>query len=149
MTIVTHFARVLMGIMFLVFGLNGFLHFIPQGPPPEGAAAQFLGVLTVTHYFAFVFALQIAGGALLLVNRFVPLALCVIGPVIVNILLFHSLMEPHGIGPGCLALVFWVVVAISVRSALAGIFQMRVPRQAETTQRHAVPLRPIADSGPV
>ena len=125
MKIATHIARVLLGLMFLVFGLNGFLHFIPQPPPPAGPASQFLGALGASHYMVPVFALQLIGGVLLLANRFVPLALVLLGPIIVNILLYHSLMAPAGLPPGVVAMVLWSVVFYSVRSAFAGVFAMR------------------------
>src|SRR4051794_25031235 len=83
-------ARVLMGLVFFVFGLNGFLHFIPQPKTmPEGAAA-FGGALMKTGYmFPMIFVTQVLVGALLLSNRFVPLALALIAPVVVNIIAFH------------------------------------------------------------
>jgi putative oxidoreductase len=84
-------ARILLGVVFLVMGLNGFLNFIP-GPLPAGPAGDFLSLLAQTHYVLFVSALQIAGGVLVLVNRYVPLGLVLLGPVIVNIFLFHLLM---------------------------------------------------------
>ena len=67
-------ARYLAGVIFLVFGLNGFLHFIPL-PPPSGVAGQFMGARFVSHYLTLIFALQVIGGVLLLANRYVPLAL--------------------------------------------------------------------------
>jgi putative oxidoreductase len=85
------FARLLTGIIFLVFGLNGFLHFLPM-PPPEGVAAQFFGALFVSHYLSVIFLLQIIPAVLLLLNRYVPLALAILAPVIVNILCFHLFM---------------------------------------------------------
>jgi hypothetical protein len=121
----TPIARNLLGLMFLVFGLNGFLHFIPQPPPPAGTAGQFLGALGASHYMVPVFLLQVIGGALLLSNRFVPLALVLLGPVIVNILLYHVLLAPAGLPPGMVALVLWLVVFVGVRSAFAGVFAMR------------------------
>ncbi len=122
----TLIARYLLGFMFVVFGLNGFLHFIPQPPPPAGLAMQYLTVLSASHYMVPVFLLQLMGGVLLLANRFVPIALVLLGPVIVNILLFHSLMAPSGIVPGLIALVLWLLVFYGVRSAFAGVFAMRV-----------------------
>src|SRR3979411_701162 len=77
-------ARYLAGVIFLVFGLNGFLHFIPL-PPPSGVAGQFMGALFVSHYLTLIFALQVIGAVLLLANRYVPLALAILAPVIVNI----------------------------------------------------------------
>ncbi len=122
MKVVPLVARSLLGLMFVVFGLNGFLHFIHQPPPPPGLAAQYLGLLSQTHYMVPVLLLQTVGGALLLANHFVPLALVLLGPVIVNILLYHSLMAPQGLPPGIVALILWLVVFYSVRPAFAGVF---------------------------
>ncbi len=96
MKIVTLIARILLGLIFVVFGLNGFLNFLSMGPMPSGLAGQFIGALVLSHYFWVVAALQVAGGALLLVNRFVPLALVLLGPVIVNIILYHVFLNPSG-----------------------------------------------------
>jgi hypothetical protein len=125
MKILTNVSRFLLGFIFLVFGLNGFLHFIPM-PPPSGVAGQFLGSMFVTKYLVFVFAIQLIGGVLLLISRYVPLALTILGPIIVNILLFHVLMNPAGFGLALLVAILWGVVFVSVRSAFAGIFQARV-----------------------
>jgi hypothetical protein len=121
MKIAAIIARSLLGLLFLVFGLNGFLHFIPM-PPPTGLAGQYMGALFVSHYLVAVFLLQVAGGFLLLVNRFVPIGLVLLGPVIVNILLFHSLMAPEGLPLALVALVLWLVTFLSVRRAFAGVF---------------------------
>jgi putative oxidoreductase len=126
MKIVTLIARLLLGLMFVIFGLNGFLHFIPQPPMPDSPAARFATLLATVHYMDFVCALQLVSGILFLVNRFVPLALVLIGPVIVNILLFHVLMAPGSIAPGLVATVLWFIVFASVRSACSGIFQQKV-----------------------
>ena len=115
-------ARILLGLLFLVFGLNGFLHFIPM-PPPTGMAGQYLGTLFVTHYLAAVFLLQVASGLLLVVNRFVPAALVLLGPVLVNILLFHFLMAPEGLPLAFVATALWAVVFWRVRRAFDGILQ--------------------------
>jgi len=125
MKILTNVGRFLLGFIFLVFGLNGFLHFIPM-PPPSGVAGQFLGSMFVTKYLLFVFAIQLIGGVLLLLNRYVPIALTILAPIIVNILLFHSLMNPSGLGLALFVTILWAVVVASVRSAFAGIFQARV-----------------------
>ena len=102
-------ARVLLGLLFLVFGLNGFLHFIPS-PAPSGLAGQFLGALFVSHYLNVIFALQIVAGALLLANRFVPAALILLAPLLVNIALFHIFMAPAGYAPAVIAIALWSVV---------------------------------------
>jgi len=93
MKIAALISRILLGLLFTVFGLNGFLHFIPM-KAPTGLAGQYMGALFVSHYLVVVFLVQLIGGVLLLVNRFVPLALLLLGPVLVNILLFHTFMAP-------------------------------------------------------
>ena len=127
-------SRFLLGFIFLVFGLNGFLHFIPM-PPPSGVAGQFLGSMFVTKYLLFVFAIQLIGGVLLLINRYVPLALTMLAPVIVNILLFHGLMNPDGLGLALFVTILWGVVFASVRSAFAGIFEVRVETKISEVRR--------------
>jgi putative oxidoreductase len=118
-------ARVLLGLLFLIFGLNGFLHFIPM-PPPTGLAAQYFTVLFVSHYLVPVFLLQIVGGVLLLANRYVPLGLLLLGPVLVNILLFHSTMAPAGLPMALVATVLWLIVFAGARKAFAGVFAQQV-----------------------
>ncbi len=114
-------ARLLLGLVFLVFGLNGFLHFLPMKPPPPGDAAQFLGALSSSHYTVTVYALQAIGGVLLLAGRFVPLGLTLLGPIVVNIFLFHALMEPQGLPIALVTVMLWLVSAVGVRGAFAGI----------------------------
>jgi putative oxidoreductase len=125
MKIATLIARILLGVLFLVFGLNGFLHFIPL-PLPSGLAGQYMGALFVSHYLVVVFLLQVIGAALLLANRFVPLALVLLGPIVVNILLFHSLMAPAGLPLALSATLLWGILFYSVRQAFAGVFVQRV-----------------------
>ncbi|HYU46214.1 MAG TPA: hypothetical protein VEK84_08565 [Terriglobales bacterium] len=122
-------ARYLLGVIFLFFGLNGFLHFIPL-PPPGGVAGQFMGALFVSHYFVLIFGIQVIGGVLLLANRFVPLALAVLAPVIVNILAFHASMAPSGLPLALFVAVLWAVIFVDVRPAFAGLFQSRSKAQA-------------------
>jgi putative oxidoreductase len=122
-------ARYLAGVIFLVFGLNGFLHFIPL-PPPSGVAGQFMGALFVSHYLTLIFALQVIGAVLLLANRYVPLALAILAPVIVNILSFHALMAPSGLPLALFVTVLWALVFVQVRSAFTGLFQSRIPARS-------------------
>jgi putative oxidoreductase len=126
MKIATLIARILLGLMFLVFGLNGFLHFIPMHPPTGQQAGQYFTVLFVSHYLVPVFFLEVVGGALLLGNRFVPLGLILLGPVLVNILLFHSLMAPEGLPMALFATVLWAIVFYGVRRAFTGVLAQRV-----------------------
>ncbi len=125
MKIASLIARILLGLAFLLFGLNGFLDFIPKPPLPDGAMKQFTEVMTATHYFQAVAAFEVLGAALLLVNRFVPLALVLLGPVIMNILIFHILIAPASIGPGLVVTILWLIVFLRHRSAFAGIFQAK------------------------
>lgn len=118
-------ARYLLGLIFLVFGANGFLHFIPM-PPPSGVAGQFMGALFVSHVLVVVFLLQLIPAILLLVGRYVPLALVLLGPVIVNIVLFHAFMGPSGLPLATVVVILWLLTAWSVRSAFEGIFQAKV-----------------------
>jgi putative oxidoreductase len=122
--IISAIARYLVGVIFLVFGLNGFLHFIPL-PPPSGLAGQFMGALFVSHYLTLIFGLQVIAAVLLLANRYVPLALAVLAPVIVNILCFHALMAPSGLPLALFVAVLWAVIFADVRPAFAGLFQSR------------------------
>jgi putative oxidoreductase len=124
MKIATIVARYLLGLIFTVFGLNGFLNFIPATPMPP-LATQFFTVLVTSHFMAPIFLLQVVGGLLFLSNQYVPLALTLTGPILFNILLFHITMDPGGILPGVIATVCWLVIFYSVRPAFAGIFQRR------------------------
>ena len=124
MRIASTIARYLAGVIFLVMGLNGFLNFI-HFPPPAGIAGQFMGALFVSHYLWVIFAFQVIAGALLLVNRFVPLAVAILAPVLVNILTFHVLMAPSGLPMALVVAVLWVLIFIEVRPAFSGLFQSR------------------------
>src|SRR5258708_7841907 len=121
MKIASVIARYLLALVFIVFGLNGFLHFIPQPPPSSELARQYFTVMFTSHYLIFVFGLQLIAGALFLFRRTVPLALTIVGPVIVNILLFHALMDPGGIVPGLVVTALWLVVFWQFRAAFYGI----------------------------
>jgi putative oxidoreductase len=127
MKIVAAIARYLLGLMFLFFGSNIFLRFLKMPPPPaDTTVGQFSGALAASGYDYVVGFFQVVPALLLLVNRFVPLALTLLGPVIFNILVFHILMAPSSIGPGALAAVLWLLVFWHARSAFAGIFQAKV-----------------------
>lgn len=129
MRTVSTIARYLAGLIFLVMGLNGFLNFIPL-PPPPGIAGQFMGTLYASHYLWVIFAFQLIPGILLLANRYVPLALALLAPVIVNILTFHVLMAPSGLPMALIVAALWVAVFVEVRPAFAGLFQSQVQARA-------------------
>jgi uncharacterized membrane protein YphA (DoxX/SURF4 family) len=121
MKIATIIARSLLGLIFVVFGSNVFLHFIPMPPPPEGPARDFTTALFVSHFLYFVGALQIVGGLLLFTGRWTPLGLTLVGPVIVNILLFHALMAPAGLPLAIVVSVLALFLLWSYRRNFAGI----------------------------
>lgn len=125
MKIVALIARILLGLVFLVFGLDKFYPFIPQGSLPPGVAGQFMGALFASHYIVAVGIFEVAGGILLLINRFVPLGLCLLAPVIVNILLTGALLTHMALGSGIGVAILWILVYSRHRSAFAGIFQER------------------------
>ena len=126
-------ARVLLGLIFFVFGLNGFLQFIPQPPAPDKAMA-FLGALAATGYmFPLIKSVEVIGGALLLSNRFVPLALAIVAPNVVNIVLFHSVLAPGGLPVALFVLGLELFTAWSYRGAYASMLQARTaPKVAAT-----------------
>jgi hypothetical protein len=115
-------ARLLLGLAFLVFGLNGFLHFIPGAPPP-GLAGDFVKAMFLSGYFSVVAAFQIAGGALLLSGRFVALGLTLLGPVIVNILLFHLFLEHTGLPIAIVVSCLGAFLLWGYRERFAGILK--------------------------
>jgi uncharacterized membrane protein YphA (DoxX/SURF4 family) len=119
-------ARVLMGLMFFVFGLNGFIHFIPQPKDmPEGAGALFGAFMNSGYMVPLIFTTQVLCGALLLINRFVPLALALIAPVIVNIVLFHAFLAPSGLPMAFVVLALELYLAWSYRRAFAPMCAMK------------------------
>jgi putative oxidoreductase len=122
MKIASLIARYLLGLIFLVFGLNGFFHFLHM-PGPTGVAAQFFGAIFVSHFYVVLFLLQIVPAVLLLANRYVPLALTILGPTIFNIVCIHVFMAPAGLPLAIFVTVLWFLVAYSVRTAFSGIFQ--------------------------
>ena len=122
MKILTIIARSLLGLIFVVFGLNAFLQFIHM-PPPQGLAGDFMKALFVSHYYYVVAVLQIAGGAILLLGRFVPLGLTLLGPVIVNILLFHLFLQPSGLPLALVVSVLALFLLWANRRAFAGLVQ--------------------------
>jgi hypothetical protein len=118
-------SRILLGLIFFVFGLNGFLQFIPQPPPPAGAAA-FFGALAATGYMLpLIGVAQVVGGAMLLSNRYVPLALAILAPIVVNIVLFHAFLAPGGLGVALAVLALEIFTAWSHRDAYASMLRAR------------------------
>jgi putative oxidoreductase len=129
MKITSIVARYLLGLMFTVFGLNGFLNFIHQPPPTNPLALQFLVSVSESHFAAFFFAIQLLGGLLLLSGYFVPLALTLLAAVLYNILAFHLTMAPASIPPALVACVLWVLVFLQHRESFKGIFSAKPATQ--------------------
>ena len=129
MKIVSTIARYLLGLMFLIFGLNGFLNFIHQPPPTNPLALQFFGAVAGSHFAAFFFAVQVVGGLLLLSGFFVPLALTMLAAELYNILAFHLTLAPASIAPGLVACVLWVLVFLQHRDSFKGVLAAKAPVQ--------------------
>jgi hypothetical protein len=133
-------ARILMGLMFFIFGLNGFLHFIPQPKEamPEGVTALMGGFIKSGYMMPLIFGTQTLVGVLLLTNCFVPLALALIAPVIVNIIAFHVFLMPSTIVPGIVVLVLEIYLAWEYRRVYAPMLACRVqPQSAVTTGQNS------------
>jgi putative oxidoreductase len=128
MKIVSIIARYLLGLMFTVFGLNGFLNFIHQPPPTNPLALQFFGAIIASHFAAFFFAVQLAGGLLLLSGFFIPLALTLLAAELYNILAFHITLAP-GVAPALVACVLWVLVFLQYRESFQGILRAKPATQ--------------------
>ena len=122
-----------MGLVFFVFGLNGFLHFIPQPPMEPGPAASFLGGLfSASYMLPLLKGTEVVAGALLLSNRFVPLALTLLAPIIVNIFLFHAVLAPSGVAVPVVIVILESVLAWKYRAAFRPMLAARaVPAAAE------------------
>jgi len=113
----TIIARVLLGLVFFVFGLNGFFHFIPQPKDAmsDTAMAFFSGMAKTGYMLPLIFGTQTGVGVLVLINRFVPLALALVAPVIVNIVAFHLFLAPSGLPVALVVLALEVFLAWSYR----------------------------------
>jgi uncharacterized membrane protein YphA (DoxX/SURF4 family) len=114
-------ARYLLGLIFTVFGLNGFLNFIHQAPPTNPLAIQFFVAISASHYAAFFFAIQLFGGLLLLSGFFVPLALTLLAAELYNILAFHLTLSPATIAPALVSAALWILVFLQYRASFKGI----------------------------
>jgi putative oxidoreductase len=121
--IVATIARYLLGVIFLFFGSNMFFHFLPNPPLPPGPMANFTSALAESHYLYAIGFFQVAPAILLLINRYVPLALTVLAAVIVNIDLTHITMAPSGLPMAALVSIMWLLVFLRVKGAFAGIFE--------------------------
>jgi uncharacterized membrane protein YphA (DoxX/SURF4 family) len=125
-------ARLLLGTVFLVFGLNGFFHFLPQPPAPPQAMA-FAGALGASGYlFPLLKATEVVAGVLLLLG-FVPIALTLLAPIVVNIVAFHLFLAPGNYAVVGLVLAAEIYLAIVHRAAFAPLFARPAARRAAAT----------------
>jgi len=122
MKIVVLIARLLLGLVFAFFGANGLFNFLHVSPPPPGPVGDFLKAMGETHYLYVIGFFQLVPGLLLLINRYVPLALTVLAAEILNILAFHILVARGGLFPAPIIVVLlWLLVFWRVRASFAGI----------------------------
>ena len=123
MKIAAAIARIFLGLIFVVFGSNAFLHFIPMPPPPQGLAGDFLKVFFASGYVYVIGAKQFIGGLLLLIGRFVPLGLTILGAIIFNILVFHTLMAPEGFPPALVVTALELFLLWQYRAAFTALLR--------------------------
>ena len=123
MKILTIIARILLGLVFVFFGSNAFLHFLPMPPLPQGVTGEYLHAFFASGYVYVIGGFQVIGGLLLLIGRFVPLGLTILGAIIVNIWAFHLLMAPEGLPPAVVVTVLELFLVWSYRDRFAGILR--------------------------
>jgi uncharacterized membrane protein YphA (DoxX/SURF4 family) len=139
-------ARVFLGLIFFVFGLNGFLHFIPNPTEvlPDRASAFLGGLMGTGYLFPLLKGVEVIAGFMLLSNRFVPLALALLAPIIVNIVAFHTLLVPSGVAIALVVLVLEVFLAWSYREVYRPMLAARV-RLGDTTPASSKKSRSVGD----
>lgn len=120
-------ARLVLGLVFTTFGLNFFLHFLSMPPPPPAALKAIGGLVGVGYLMPLVHAIELVAGLLLLAGRFVPLALTLLAPIIVNIVAFHATLAPSGLGIGIVVLALEIGLAWAYRAAFAPMLRARAP----------------------
>jgi putative oxidoreductase len=128
-TISTTAVRSLLGIIYLIFGLNFFLHFIPMPPPPDhpGAAESFMGGLfQAGYFFPMVKGLEILLGGFLLLNFFTPLSLIILAPISLNIFLFHAFLSPSNIAVSILIVLLHIYLLWAYKNSYRTILDSKV-----------------------
>ena len=123
MKILTIIARILLGLVFVVFGSNAFLHFLPMPPLPQGVTGEYLHAFFASGYVYVIGGFQVIGGLLLLIGRFVALGLTILAAIIVNIWAFHLLMAPEGLPPAVVVTILELFLVWSYRDRFAGILR--------------------------
>ena len=125
MKILTIIARILLGLVFVLFGSNAFLHFLPMPPLPQGVTGEYLHAFFASGYVYVISGFQVIGGLLLLIGRFVPLGLIILAAIIVNIWTFHLLMapDPAAMVPAVVVSILELFLVWSYRDRFAGILR--------------------------
>ena len=123
MKVITIIARVLLGLVFVVFGSNAFLHFIPMPPLPQDLAGDFLRVFFASGYVYVIGGMQLVAGVLLLIGRFVPVGLTILAAIIFNIWVFHILLAPEGFPPALVVTLLELFLLWRYRAAFAGLIK--------------------------
>ncbi|MEO6452853.1 MAG: DoxX family membrane protein [Ginsengibacter sp.] len=137
-TLAAHVARVILGLIFLVFGLNGFLHFIPM-PPPTGTAAEFVyGLVKANYFLPFMAFIQVMCGILLLSGSLIPFALLLLFPITLNIFLFHVALEPTGLGMAALIMAANILLAVYYWPVYKPIFKMENAWRNKNHKQHSL-----------
>lgn len=127
--------RIALGLIFFVFGLDGFLHFVPQPAPSGNAATFFAGLMATGYFLPLLKGVELLAGLALLTNRFVPLALAVLAPIVVNIVALHLFLAPAGLPMAAAVLAAEVTLAWAHRAAFAPMLQART--EAAVTDKRA------------
>jgi len=143
MKIATIITRSLLGLLFAVMGSNKILHFLPM-PPMSGQAGAFMGAMFETHYIYVVVACEVIGGLLLLTGRYAPLGLTLVGPVVVNILAFHTFMAPSGLPMALIVSALALFLLWSYREHFVGLIKPVSRRQQTAINSGAAPTRAVA-----
>ncbi|MBC5799905.1 MAG: hypothetical protein GIX03_00065 [Candidatus Eremiobacteraeota bacterium] len=123
MKIAATIARILLGLVFLAAGLSGFFLINHPPPAPPGLAGELQDVFFRSRYMLLVSSVQAVTGLLLLINRYVPLALVALAAVIANILVFHITMQPAGLPVPIVVTVLWFIVAWHLRAQFAPLLE--------------------------
>ncbi len=129
MSVARTIARILLGVAWVFFGLNGFFHFFTPPPMAGDAGTFFTGMMASGYIFPVISAVEIIAGLMFLANRFVALGLLLLAPILMNILAFHLMLDLKGIGMGLLFTVLALFLAWCERSAFAGVLSPTVPAQ--------------------
>ena len=123
MKIATIVSQIILGFIYLVFGLDYFLHFIPYQPNHTGRVAAFkAGLLGVGYFYPMLKSIQIISGISLLVNQYAPFFAVVVFPISLNVFLYHTILVPSGWLMGVLLYVPNLFLGYAYRKYYNGMF---------------------------